>query len=29
VLLLRLDPQALDKDTAARSADGILAYSGL
>jgi rieske iron-sulfur protein len=29
VLLLRLDPQELDEDTAARSADGILAYSGL
>jgi rieske iron-sulfur protein len=29
VLLLRLDPQELDRDTAARSADGILAYSGL
>jgi rieske iron-sulfur protein len=29
VLLLRLDPHELDEDTAARSADGILAYSGL
>jgi rieske iron-sulfur protein len=29
VLLLRLDPQELDEDTAARSAGGILAYSAL
>jgi rieske iron-sulfur protein len=29
VLLLRLEPQELDEHTAARSADGIVAYSGL
>jgi rieske iron-sulfur protein len=29
VLLLRLERQELDEDTAARSADGIVAYSGL
>ena len=29
VILIRLDPATLDADTAARAADGIVAYSGI
>ena len=29
ILLVRLDPQALDRDTSARAADGIVAYSAI